>query len=222
MRVSERPKPEEQPVISQVSCFLGVVKVADMVAGFGFVKFGEFEGNQFSEVSKDMRIPIRSGHDLYMLQSRLIFCWTSVEIKDGVKVSKCGVQACPNRVYSSVGVQRSLSQHFRPQPVAPLLVSIQNTRRQPLNRSENLPVNAIRSFCISSTKNKQGRTPSKTALRRRDHLEPGAFSPCTQSIRVWRGIIQQQKSRRSNYIQLASLTCTTSAFYRNSAYPLST
>jgi hypothetical protein len=38
MRVSERPKPEEQPVISQVSYFLGVVNVADMVAGFGLMK----------------------------------------------------------------------------------------------------------------------------------------------------------------------------------------
>jgi hypothetical protein len=38
MRVSERPKPEEQPVISQVSYFLGVVNMADTVAGFELVR----------------------------------------------------------------------------------------------------------------------------------------------------------------------------------------
>jgi hypothetical protein len=83
MRVSERPKPEEQPVISHVSYFLGVVNVADMVAGLGLVKICEFEGNQFgevSEVSEATSLMRKNPYSIYVA-GRLVFYWLFMEIE---------------------------------------------------------------------------------------------------------------------------------------------
>lgn len=72
MRVRERPKPDDEPVISQVSCFLGVVTVVAMVGGFDWLGYDDLKGidpGNWGYNKNLFRSPIRSRYGFYMLQA---------------------------------------------------------------------------------------------------------------------------------------------------------